>query len=87
MAPSRSSQDLLVSQEALFFKRLATLRTDTARCFAMWMNYSGAGSTKGFAKVAETMGKPKLIARAQSVTSRVKVGASMHRPEVVVGQR
>jgi 5'-3' exonuclease len=64
---------LLVGQrkEALLFKRLATLRTD-ARLFDDVDELRWRGPTSGFAILAEKLGEPKLLTRAQAAAKGLK---------------
>jgi len=57
-------------EEALLFKRLATLRTD-ARLFKNVDDLRWHGPTPAFAELAAKMGEPKLIERANEVALKV----------------
>jgi 5'-3' exonuclease len=57
-------------QQALLFKRLATLKTD-AKLFTKVDKLRWRGPTPGFAEFASRMDEPKLLARANSVAAKL----------------
>ena len=57
-------------QQALLFKRLATLRTDEL-LFNDVGQLRWRGPTSAFAKLTEKMGEPRLLARANAVAAKV----------------
>jgi 5'-3' exonuclease len=65
-------ENLLTGQreQALLFKRLATLRTD-AQLFSDVDKLHWCGPTGAFAELTSKMGEPRLLARANSLASKV----------------
>jgi 5'-3' exonuclease len=57
-------------EQALLFKRLATLRTD-APLFDNVDQLRWRGPTSGFAELAKKMGEPRLLARANAAAAKV----------------
>jgi 5'-3' exonuclease len=56
--------------EALLFKRLATLRTD-AKLFKKVDKLRWRGPTKAFAELTEKIGEPKLLTRANALAEKL----------------
>jgi 5'-3' exonuclease len=57
-------------EQALLFKRLATLRTDAA-LFDNVNQLKWLGATAGFSTLTAKMGDPRLLARADAITARL----------------
>ena len=57
-------------EQALLFKRLATLRTD-AKLFKKVDKLQWKGPTKSFAAFTEKMGDPRLLVRANALAKKI----------------
>lgn len=61
-------------EQALLFKRLATLRTD-ARLFNNVDELRWRGPTAGFAELTAKLGEPRLLARANAAADKLRIAS------------
>jgi 5'-3' exonuclease len=61
-------------EQALLFKHLATLRTD-APLFSDVDELRWSGPTSAFAELAVKIGDPRLLARANAIAEKIKLGS------------